>query len=542
MLNRALDTMTEERSPAPDAAPLAAPGLMRETIESMDRTAPSEAPSHQGRSDVAGHDASEPCAAKAAATPVTPTPQLIVPVPPAPPAQAAQPAPSFVGSIDAAPTAIVPSLALPQGAYPLASDVTGNPSLPGFVDLLDAAATTRASPAGLVDPVADMLSANGVAPARPAPTTMPARDPQPLPSQRTTHEAPAANALVDVPPTSEIAPIVQPVNRPIADAAQAAAANTVVKPMAPIETIAPVLSANPSPQAAAAPQAIAREAAQSPAGLAVLLTAEMSTADGFETPRVALSMASTLLDGDAAESPASPRVSGATAGPHPAATFTAQLAQRVDAPAERNLPAAPELAQAPLQTGDRELRVTSKELPNLEVPAGTSTSPTTAMTDPGVARGNAPSNPDQIVARSLRVPAHPAVAQVAMVVTKAAQDGVDRITIKLQPPELGRIDVRLDVGVDGRIQAVFAAERSATVDILQRDVRELERALQTAGLSTDPGGLSFGLKQQSGHGMARFGESAPAQDAAIAEGDAVVSPLVSAAARAAADGRLDIHV
>ncbi len=42
---------------------------------------------------------------------------------------------------------------------------------------------------------------------------------------------------------------------------------------------------------------------------------------------------------------------------------------------------------------------------------------------------------DQAVARAQRITVHPAIAQVAVSVTKAVQEGVDRITIKLQPPE-----------------------------------------------------------------------------------------------------------
>lgn len=178
-----------------------------------------------------------------------------------------------------------------------------------------------------------------------------------------------------------------------------------------------------------------------------------------------------------------------------------------------------------------------------EDPVATGTSSTSAgVSDTSAARLNASTGPDQVAARTMRVAAHPAIAQIAIVVMKAAQEGVDRITIKLQPPELGRIDVRLDVSVDGRIQAVFAAERSSTVDILQRDVRELERALQSAGLSADPGGLSFGLKQQSSQGMPRFGAPLTPADIGSTDGEIAVAAFAAAAARAAADGRLDIHV
>jgi flagellar hook-length control protein FliK len=155
----------------------------------------------------------------------------------------------------------------------------------------------------------------------------------------------------------------------------------------------------------------------------------------------------------------------------------------------------------------------------------------------------AEATPEAAAARGGRMPAHPAVAQVAVSVAKAAQDGVERITIKLQPPELGRIDVKIEVGVDGRIQAVFAAERAATVDILQREVRELERALQGAGLDAG-GGLSFGLKQNGGNGGhgayagLERGQGGGGRGATEEDARQHQQPR----RMATADGRVDIHV
>ncbi|MFO0293907.1 MAG: flagellar hook-length control protein FliK [Rhodospirillales bacterium] len=152
--------------------------------------------------------------------------------------------------------------------------------------------------------------------------------------------------------------------------------------------------------------------------------------------------------------------------------------------------------------------------------------------------------PAEIVdARHARQAAHAATTQVAVAVVRAVADGVERISIKLQPPELGRIDVRLDVGADGRVQAYVLAERPATLEILQRDSRELERALNGAGLDTANGGLSFGLRQ-NGNGQA--GGDGPAgqerrQGPENRPADAPPPPLPQPS-RAAASGRLDIQV
>jgi hypothetical protein len=96
-------------------------------------------------------------------------------------------------------------------------------------------------------------------------------------------------------------------------------------------------------------------------------------------------------------------------------------------------------------------------------------------------------------ARATPSPA-PVFDQIAISVNRAASDGLDRITIQLKPESLGRVDVHLQLGHDGRMAATFVADRQDTLDMLQRDSRGLERALNDAGLRTDSGGLSFNLR------------------------------------------------
>lgn len=145
-------------------------------------------------------------------------------------------------------------------------------------------------------------------------------------------------------------------------------------------------------------------------------------------------------------------------------------------------------------------------------------------------------------ARHVRPAFHPLVAQVAVHVAQAAADGNDRISIRLSPAELGRIDVRLDFGPDGRVQAVFAADRPQTVELLQRDARDLERALQDAGLRADSGSLSFNLRGDGRNGSPSFTDALATdrRDGPVAE---IPLPQVQAyAAGSAASGRLDIRI
>ncbi len=77
-----------------------------------------------------------------------------------------------------------------------------------------------------------------------------------------------------------------------------------------------------------------------------------------------------------------------------------------------------------------------------------------------------------------------------------ANEGQHRFEIRLDPPELGRISVQLDVDATGKVTSHLLVDRPETLDLLRRDAPALERALQSAGLKTD-GGLEFSLRDQT---------------------------------------------
>jgi flagellar hook-length control protein FliK len=106
----------------------------------------------------------------------------------------------------------------------------------------------------------------------------------------------------------------------------------------------------------------------------------------------------------------------------------------------------------------------------------------------------------QALATARPNPAANPAEQIAIQVQRAQVAGQEKVTIKLHPAELGRIEVKLEHSSDGTLRAVLSAERPETLDLLQRDARGLERALQEAGLKTDSGSLNFSLRGQS-HGQ-----------------------------------------
>lgn len=90
------------------------------------------------------------------------------------------------------------------------------------------------------------------------------------------------------------------------------------------------------------------------------------------------------------------------------------------------------------------------------------------------------------------------VASLAVQIATRAVEGARRFEIRMDPPELGRIDVRLKIDDQGVASTRLVVERPETLELLQRDSRALERALGDAGLKTDEGGVRMSLKDGGG--------------------------------------------
>ena len=111
---------------------------------------------------------------------------------------------------------------------------------------------------------------------------------------------------------------------------------------------------------------------------------------------------------------------------------------------------------------------------------------------PQASAAAAASAPAQSSAADAAVP----VAGVAFEITSKVMSGKNQFDIRLDPAELGRIHVRLDVDRDGNVVTHMIADRSDTLDMLRKDTAGLERALQDAGLKTSDNSLQFSLRDQ----------------------------------------------
>ena len=91
---------------------------------------------------------------------------------------------------------------------------------------------------------------------------------------------------------------------------------------------------------------------------------------------------------------------------------------------------------------------------------------------------------------------HPASQMVAASIKKAAHAGdTTDIKLRLDPPDLGRLEVKLQFDGTGKLKTTIAVEKPEAYLMLQRDVHILERALQDSGVETD-GDISFEMFQE----------------------------------------------
>jgi flagellar hook-length control protein FliK len=181
--------------------------------------------------------------------------------------------------------------------------------------------------------------------------------------------------------------------------------------------------------------------------------------------------------------------------------------------------------------------------------ASTDTAPP-ASSISAIAAPNAPPT-ERAIHFEVTAPANAAADMGALALRIAAKSsaGESEFTVQLDPPDLGRIEVRLNVNSQGSAQANLIADKPQTLDLLQRDAPFLERAIKDAGLDL-AGGLSFSLKSDgqpgdwrnpssSGQGRAPRIEMV---DGAGAHTASIPSASLIAADWAAGTMRLDIRI
>jgi flagellar hook-length control protein FliK len=153
--------------------------------------------------------------------------------------------------------------------------------------------------------------------------------------------------------------------------------------------------------------------------------------------------------------------------------------------------AAADIGQTPINSSGNGLHAAGAI--QLQQPGAAATTPATAAQLTATAATNAP------------VP----LSGLAMEIAASANSGKTRFEIRLDPAELGRIDVRIDIDRHGQMTSHLTVERPETLSMLRQDANQLQRALDNAGLSTGNGGLQFSLRDQSSQGQNDGNQSNP---------------------------------
>lgn len=108
-------------------------------------------------------------------------------------------------------------------------------------------------------------------------------------------------------------------------------------------------------------------------------------------------------------------------------------------------------------------------------------------------------------------PAEPEVAArpgqighaMGVAIAKRITAGGEELTVRLNPAEFGKIDVRMAFDEGGTLRAVVAAERPDALDLLRRDSADLNRAMTDAGIRTDQQSFRFDARAGGGGGDAQ---------------------------------------
>ncbi len=436
-------------------------------------------------------------------------------------------------------TATTPASAAAVPAHPPANQPATQATAVTTPDLTTTPETPAADDSGEATVIAGTPSQFGTQPATVA--AAPAQQPQPAAAK------PGGEAAAATPETTA---------QPASGAAAALRASDKAAPQATTKAVNPVAAAhrqspldgspagNERPQAgdAGAPAKGTAQAAGQAPGQAPVVTTTAATLEsrpaaatlGGAAATVALAQENDTRAPNAKSAPATDLGQQNSAGKSTAQP--SQAAAMVELPATAAAKAATERAPgAPPVTfsgGD---------------PAVTPGAPSTMAAGLGQSAGGVQGNSfAETLASARHTPAANPAEQIAIQVQRAQVAGQERISIKLHPAELGRIEVRLENASDGTLRAVISAERSETLDLLQRDARGLERALQEAGVKTDSGSLNFSLRGngqgqgQQAEGNGGSGHSGAGDQGGSDGADAVPDPTQPYAS--SHDGTLDIRV
>ena len=202
-------------------------------------------------------------------------------------------------------------------------------------------------------------------------------------------------------------------------------------------------------------------------------------------------------------------------------------AETETAPApEGQVPGAAETTRTTTETTDPTLQPTGTVQPQIQTAA--MTTPVGPLTVTAATNGTVP------------------LSGLALEIAASAKNGKSSFEIRLDPADLGRIDVRIDVDRNGQVTSHVTVDRADTLQLLQSQQPQLERALEQAGLKTADNGLQFTLRDQSfagqNGGNGNSGNPSGTAQLVIPDADQPVIQATQIYSRAGLGSGVDIRV
>jgi len=435
----------------------------------------------------------------------------------------------------------------PQAAAPKGAS-RDEPSTP-FADLLDAATNTTESTAQIAG-----FATAPVAPQDAMPVTV-------MPTQLTPAagaiDGGASNVAAETPPGPAVAAqtvtnaaVAAVIPTPITEGADIAASTLPAPTAAALQTTAVQQSAAVTPAIASA--AVQTTTASNGTGAddgEDASDSEIGAATNAAATPASVTTASTLIATSASGAASTPQNAGAMSG-----NATASTSLSSQEPAALATPADAQPAESPKADVKQQAQSgTGPAQPAAQAQTNTQAAP---AVDPAVqaadikqpASATHTTNPDALTAPTsagdaTRAHATPPALQSAPAATiqvytrmiERADGRAQRFEVRLDPAELGRVDVRIEIGADRKVHAVLAVHDSAALTDLMKGQRALERALADAGIDLADKGVRFELAADNGRNGAanRDGDGARGSSpnvwrnfdvASVDVSDAAVSP------------------
>jgi flagellar hook-length control protein FliK len=352
----------------------------------------------------------------------------------------------------AAPPATTPNpvaVAIPVASAPTNSPAapppSGNATAPLAIAAAAIAANSPAAAAPAAGPAQINIDSDATAPAADVATTA-----------ATAASATTAKFAVQAAASQAATPVTQPVTPTAASEVALTAAVAATAPVAPKATLLKTPATGPAKTAAGATDANPGK----PDPSASAKPAEAATGNATQQPAAAGKQAGNDLAGDGAAG-----ASSTTSPAAPAAHDHSPVAGAEHASAD------------PSDTGVQATGTVPPQLPS---------APAAAVVPLSVA-----------VATNAPVP----LSGLAIEIAASVKSGKSSFEIRLDPADLGRIDVRIDVDRNGQVTSHLTVEKPETLSMLRQDAPQLQQALDDAGFKTADGGLQFSLRDQSSSGQ-----------------------------------------